>query len=386
MKKWAASFAIVLCLSVTFSIGVGPAFAAEIGPTPQPPESHWMYIWEDIDGDNLLERIYFLTRDEYMFGSVFENIPPTIPYNDTPGSFGGDNVGIRSPDYQVISETGENQHVLLHYQISDVSNPAMFISDAGGLLTTTWEENDVRLTRKAELNKDRLLLTFAIENVGSERLVDLSFVERHRFDDGQFIFDGDEYKGGQLIGRDHPGWHDRPLMGMVYAPIPDSLIVDDSLAFDPSTATFLLGDLDPGERSEIQLAVVWSTLDDPNDAFDQLIEKMLGQKVELRTIEARIEIHPETLNLKSNGKWVTCIIELPDYLDESDIDPSTVLLEGIITAQKPVLTGHSLNVKFDRSELEDLLTSGKGIVLTVSGRLWNGMAFQGTDSIDAIHD
>ena len=371
-------------MTISF-FGALPVFATETGPTPDPPEHQWMYIWEDIDGDGLDERIYFLSRDEFLFGSVFENIPPSIPYNDTPGSFFGDNVGLRSPGYQIISDANSSPNSLLDYQLVDDTFSATFISDTGGTMVTTWEDNDVRLTRTAVLTSERLLMTFTIENLGSDDLHDVSFVERHRFDDGQQIFNEDKYKGGQLLGIDHPGLHDRPLMGMVYNPVPDSLTIEENLSFDPSTATFLLGDLDSGGTASVQLAVVWSTEGDPDDAKEQVVQRMVDQKIKLRTIEASIEIHPETLNLKSKGKWVTCIIELPEYLKEADIDPDTVVLEGSILAEKPVLTGHSLNVKFDRYELEELLSAGEDIVLTVSGALYDGMRFEGTDTINAIH-
>lgn len=375
--------AIFVVSILTF--GVLPVAAMESGPTPEPEESLWMYIWEDIDGDGLLERIYFLTRDEFMFGSVFENLPPSIPYNDTPGEFSGDNVGIRSPGYQVLAGATGSPSVLLDYQLVDDTQSATLVSETGGTLITTWEDNDIRLTRTAELTYERLLLTFTVENLGTETVQDVSFVEKHRFDDGQIVFNEDKYKGGQLLGIDHPGLHDRPLMGMVYAPVPDTLTIKDGLSFDPSTATFLLGNLESGETATVNLAVVWSTEAEPDDALDQVTEKMVDQKIQLRTIDADIEIHPETLNLKSKGRWVTCIIKLPDYLDESDIDPSTVLLEGTIPAENPILTGTSLNVKFDRLELEKLLTAGEDIVLTVTGQLWDGMPFKGTDTIRAIH-
>lgn len=380
MRKSISDIARVLFVVSLLTFGVFPVMAIESGPTPEPEEPLWMYIWDDIDGDGLLERIYFLTRDEFIFGSVFENIPVMIPYNDTPGSFFGDNIGMRSPGYQVMGDSS----VLLDYFLNDTA-PATSVSAIGGTLVTVWEDNDISLTRTAELTSERFLLTFTIENLGSHTVGDVSFVEKHRFDDGQSIFNEDKYEGGQLLGVDHPGLHDRPLMGMVYSPVPDSLVVNDSADFDPSIATFLLGDLESGEEASVQLAVVWSTESDPEDAFDQVVDKMVNQKVELRTIEANIEIHPETLNLKSKGRWVTCIIELPSYLEESDIDPSTVQLEGSIMAEHPVVTGHSLNVKFDRSDLEDILTAGEDIVLTVTGQLWDGMHFQGTDTIRAIH-
>ncbi len=380
MRRNISDIARVFFVTSLLTFVVFPVMAIESGPTPDPEEPLWMYIWDDIDGDGLLERIYFLTRDEFIFGSVFENMPAMIPYNDTPGSFSGDNVGMRSPGYQVMGDSS----VLLDYFLNDTA-PATSVSAIGGTLVTVWEDNDIRLTRTAELTSDRFLLTFTIENLGSDTVGDVSFVEKHRFDDGQSIFNEDKYEGGQLLGVDHPGLHDRPLMGMVYSPVPDSLVVNDSADFNPSIATFRLGDLEFGEEASVQLAVVWSTESDPEDAFDQVVEKMVDLKIELRTIEASIEIHPETLNLKSKGRWVTCIIELPSYLEESDIDPSTVELEGTIAAEKPIVTGHSLNVKFDRSDLEEMLTAGEDIVLTVTGQLWDGMHFQGTDTIRAIH-
>lgn len=385
MRTKVKSIIVVYSLVTISFFGALPVLATETGPTPDPPEHQWMYIWEDIDGDGLDERIYFLNRDEFMFGSVFENIPPSIPYNDTPGSFSGDNVGMRSPGYQVVSDTNTGPDLLLDYHLVDDTASATFVSDTGGTMVTTWEDNDVRLTRTAELTSERLLMTLTIENLGADDLEDVSFVEKHRFDDAQAIFNEDKYKGGQLLGIDHPGWHDAPLMGMVYNPVPDSLTIEEALAFDPSTAEFLLGDLDSGETASVQLAVVWSTESDPDDAKEQVVQRMVDQKVKLRTIDASIEIHPETLNLKSKGRWVTCIIKLPDYLDESDIDPSTIMLEGAIPAEKPQLTGNSLNVKFGRAELEEILTAGEDIILTVTGELWDGMPFQGTDTIRAIH-
>ncbi len=385
MRTKASSMIVAYSLMAISFFGALPVFATETGPTPDPSEHQWMYIWEDIDGDGLDERIYFLSRDEFLFGSVFENIPPSIPYNDTPGSFSGDNVGLRSPGYQIFSDTNSAPNALLDYQLVNDTFSATFISDTGGTIITTWEDNNVRLTRVAELTSERLLMTFTIQNDGPDDLSDVSFVEKHRFDDAQQIFNEDKYKGGQLLGIDHPGLHDAPLMGMVYNPVPDSLTIDDDLAFDPSTATFMLGDLGSGDAYSVQLAVVWSTESDPDDAKEQVVQKMVDQKVELRTIDASIEIHPETLNLKSKGRWVTCIIKLPDYLSESDIDPSTVMLEGMILAEKPQLTGDSLNVKFGRAELEEILTEGDDIILTVTGQLRDGMPFKGTDTIRAIH-
>ena len=55
---------------------------------------------------------------------------------------------------------------------------------------------------------------------------------------------------------------------------------------------------------------------------------------------------PETLNLKSRGRWVTCRIELMAGFDPADIDVATVLLEEGLDPQehiKPLAEGASPN-------------------------------------------
>ena len=49
-------------------------------------------------------------------------------------------------------------------------------------------------------------------------------------------------------------------------------------------------------------------------------------------IPADVTIEPETLNVKSNGEWVTAYIELPEGYDVEDIDVNTVFLEDTIPA------------------------------------------------------
>ena len=44
-------------------------------------------------------------------------------------------------------------------------------------------------------------------------------------------------------------------------------------------------------------------------------------------IEAEVNIDPDTLNVKSKGKWITAYIELPEGYDVNDIDINTVKLQ-----------------------------------------------------------
>ena len=104
-----------------------------------------------------------------------------------------------------------------------------------------------------------------------------------------------------------------------------------------------------------------------------------------------IDIDPSTLNLNSNGKWITCYIELPEGYDVRDIRVSTVKLNGTVSAEpKPTSIGDydddgiaDLMVKFDRAAVATLLTPGE-VTVTVAGELADGTAFQGTDMIQVI--
>lgn len=118
------------------------------------------------------------------------------------------------------------------------------------------------------------------------------------------------------------------------------------------------------------------------------------EEVETEDVEAIIDIDPDTLNLKSKGKWVTCYIELPEDYDVSDIDTSTVKLnyedfDEISAELHPTEVGDhdtdgipDLMVKFDRQELIAILSVGEA-KLTITGEV-NGSPFEGTDTINVI--
>lgn len=118
------------------------------------------------------------------------------------------------------------------------------------------------------------------------------------------------------------------------------------------------------------------------------------------TIRAEIEFEPETLNKKSEGKWVKVEIELPHGYKVSDIDISSIRLEGTVAAEYLPHDAHGrshdgcdhdrsrhdhseLTVKFRRSDVIAVLPEGKHVPVHVTGRV-GGVVFEGADIIRVI--
>jgi hypothetical protein len=117
-------------------------------------------------------------------------------------------------------------------------------------------------------------------------------------------------------------------------------------------------------------------------------------------LEATVDIDPDTLNLKSKGKFITAYIEL-EGADVRDIDASSIKLNdiispvldekyGFVTSEDSYIVDHDEDgvpermVKFWRSEIQDILDVGPLVTITLSGTLVDGSLFEGTDEIRVI--
>ncbi len=121
------------------------------------------------------------------------------------------------------------------------------------------------------------------------------------------------------------------------------------------------------------------------------------------SIQAPVDIAPDTLNLGSTGRWVTVYIELAEGYDVSQIDTSSIMLDNVpADPTAPTQIGDydndgvgDLMVKFDRFAAIDYIWSiihhmGSQIsdkrwevTLTIIGELLNDpvIIFAGSDTI-----
>jgi hypothetical protein len=134
---------------------------------------------------------------------------------------------------------------------------------------------------------------------------------------------------------------------------------------------------------------VHSNIVDDELTFDEFTQQ--------NAISVEVDIDPDTLNLKSKGRWITSYVELPGGYDVNDIDLATVRISDIngnsvdIPAEShPTGIGDNDGdgisdrmVKFDRSDVQDACNPGD-VTITVSGELNDGTSFEGYDTIRAI--
>jgi len=114
-------------------------------------------------------------------------------------------------------------------------------------------------------------------------------------------------------------------------------------------------------------------------------------------IDAYVDVNPDTLNLQSKGRWITVYVELPKSIGPSNINVSSIMLNGTVPVD---LSGPAtiadydndglpdLMVKFDRAKVQRYILDNFPIevkfmtaALTMTGRLNDGTLFQGSDTI-----
>ncbi len=129
-------------------------------------------------------------------------------------------------------------------------------------------------------------------------------------------------------------------------------------------------------------------------AGDLQLKLINTSSVSLTTVAATIRVTPRTLNLNSNGRYVTGSIELPPNIFPKDIVKSTVILYsdnplvGILAdPDKGEITDENGNgideliVKFDRAAFQEIIPEGDSVLVVIEGLLEDGRTFRGEDFI-----
>jgi hypothetical protein len=112
-------------------------------------------------------------------------------------------------------------------------------------------------------------------------------------------------------------------------------------------------------------------------------------------VRGTINVDPNTLNLKSEGKWITAHIEFPGGYDVHNIKVSTIMLNDTVAVEpRPTAIEDfdsdgipDLMVKFDRQAVKDLILKNYAqskfgtVTLTLTGLLNDGTPFQGSTTI-----
>jgi len=141
--------------------------------------------------------------------------------------------------------------------------------------------------------------------------------------------------------------------------------------------------------------VIASGVVDPYDAVVTSVTSPLDiflSPGETDVVEATVELHPRSLDLKRRGNWVTCYIELPPGYSVEAIAPASLLLQGTIPCeQRPIEIGDKdedgipdLMVKFDGQALAQVLLLGESAI-ALTGELSDGTPIGGGDII-SVHE
>ncbi len=185
-------------------------------------------------------------------------------------------------------------------------------------------------------------------------------------------------------------------------------------AIDDTNVFFTASNIPSSSDSIHQYNIDWDALSAGEEGVTVLVDadgdgvfehsfttgNVLSSDEFLLKTETTVDLDPDSLNLYSTGRWVTAYIEFPEGYDVADIDVSSIMLNGTVPVDPsaPWEIGDydddgvpDLMVKFDRAQVTEYILANVNIeerfttvTLTVTGYLYDGTAFQGSDIIKII--
>jgi hypothetical protein len=196
-------------------------------------------------------------------------------------------------------------------------------------------------------------------------------VFRAHHGDGPWPYQGQEVAVGDLNGDGNP-----------------DIVVADEWDPSPPSAPGLLVFLGNGDGTFCENLVYGSrssyavAIGDLNgDAKADLVsvgEVLLNTGPE--PIAMDLEFRPSEVDLSSDRDWVSAAIEMPRPYRASEIDVSSIRLNGAVRASRSSIDDGELTVKFAWAEVKGTLTPGRRVPVTLVGVV-GGTQFRGTDWI-----
>jgi len=147
---------------------------------------------------------------------------------------------------------------------------------------------------------------------------------------------------------------------------------------DPSSVA--IGDLNADGKADLAVA------NDHSNTVSVLLNILPGG---CAPTPVSFDLNPNTLNLRSLGRWVTATLEPEPLASPADIDIASIRLNGTVPvdASAPTSIGDAdhdgrpdLTVKFNRAAVGLAVAEGDAVPVTVSGKIGSG-CFEATDRI-----
>lgn len=108
------------------------------------------------------------------------------------------------------------------------------------------------------------------------------------------------------------------------------------------------------------------------------------KQIEMPSRNITLDIDPDTLNLKSRGRWITAYLRT-DSAKAEDINASSLVLNDIVSpAWWDIQDENVLMVKFDRAAVQAILPVSDSVNIEITGQWMDGEGFEAHDTIRVI--